>query len=132
MFFCVFDAKAEPFPGNIRNGADPITWKFTVLTDGSPTIHSPGVVDYSSDLEQDLAVSLPPAMIHEGWACVRDAVVNNRDGGFTCKNGQIEISNHVDCYDNSVQHNEMKIWDTKKSHSAPYGAIFMLIAECSR
>jgi hypothetical protein len=126
------DTQADPFAGNIRNYADPIAWKFTVLTDGSLTIHSPGVVDYSHDLEQDLAVSLPIAMIKEGWACVRDAVVNDHDGGFTCKNGQVEISNHVDCFDTSTQRNQMKVWDTSKSSLAPFGAQFVLVAECNR
>lgn len=107
-----------------------IHWTFTVLTDG---IIQPGKSDYSHDLGQTLAITLPSTMIQEGWACVRDEIVISQDGGFTCKNGQIEISNHVNCVENSgTQHNEMRIWDIKKSRAYPYGTMFMLVAECSR
>jgi hypothetical protein len=122
------DVMDRPF---VRNEGEQIAWRFTELTDGSPSLHSPGWVDYSHNLYQDVPVSLPPDMIKGNWSCVRKAIRPDFEGKFICTNGQVEFSNTVNCSTGSAyQINRMTVYIPTKSVNT--SSLFEVISECQR
>ena len=122
------DVMDRPF---VRNEGEQIAWRFTELTDGSPSLHSAGWVDYSHNLDQDVPVSLPPDMIKGNWACVRKAIRPDFEGQFICTNGQVEFSNTVNCSTgNAYQINRMEVYIPTKGIET--SALFEVISECQR
>lgn len=78
-------------------------WHFALLTDGSDGFVDTGYMDFSKELEQDIAVPLPTQMVKENWSCVRRSIQQDYSstgrGGFHCSNGTLEFWQQVSCDD---------------------------------
>jgi hypothetical protein len=93
------DAKPQP-PFTVE-------WSFTA-TDGARTD------DYSTNLNEELAASLPVPAVNDGWACTRKPVIHHNDlvvGQFVCTDGHDTHSSVATCstHQNDTSHSWMAL-----------------------